>query len=90
MRKRIFRECTDFCFAIDANTVIWNNGTDEIEIDLEKIVRQTGSQQDGTGKRRPVNCNPALQLSGIYFMQELRRPVETGGTQELSGHWKKS
>ena len=25
--------------------------------------------------KRPV-LNPALQLSGIYFMQELRRPVE--------------
>ena len=48
--KKDFPRMYGLLFSIDANTVIWNNGTDEIEIDLEKIVRKTGSQQDGTGK----------------------------------------
>ncbi len=74
MRKKIFRECTDFCFQLMQNTVIWNNGTDEIEIDLEKIVSRPDLSKMEPAKR-PV-LNPTLQLSGIYFMQELRRPVE--------------
>ena len=61
-------------FSIDANTVIWNNGMDEIELDLEKIVRRPDLSKMEPAKR-PV-LNPSLQLSGIYFMQELRRPVE--------------
>lgn len=52
-------------FSIDANTVIWNNGTDEIELDLEKIVRRPDLSKMEPAKR-PV-LNPSLQLSGIYL-----------------------
>ena len=72
--KKDFPRMYGLLFSIDANTVIWNNGTDEIEIDLEKIVRRPDLSKMEPAKR-PV-LNPALQLSGIYFMQELRRPVE--------------
>ena len=61
-------------FSIGVNSVIWNNGADEIEIDLEKIVRKPDLSQMEPAKRPLIN--PTLQLSGIYFMQELRRPVE--------------
>ena len=42
--KKDFPRMYGLLFSIDANTVIWNNGTDEIEIDLEKNCSQTGSQ----------------------------------------------
>ena len=72
--KKDFPRMYGLLFSIDANTVIWNNGTDEIEIDLEKIVRRPDLSKMEPAKRPELN--PALQLSGIYFMQELRRPVE--------------
>ena len=72
--KKDFPRMYGLLFSIDANTVIWNNGTDEIELDLEKIVRRPDLSKMEPAKR-PV-LNPSLQLSGIYFMQELRRPVE--------------
>ena len=82
--KKDFPRMYGLLFSIDANTVIWNNGTDEIELDLEKIVRRPDLSKMEPAKR-PV-LNPSLQLSGIYFMQELRRPVEKeqhGNLREL-------
>ena len=39
--KKDFPRMYGLLFSIGANSVIWNNGTDEqIEIDLEKIVRR--------------------------------------------------
>ena len=35
---------------------------------------EAGLKQAGTGKKTALN--PTLQLSGIYFMQELRRPIK--------------
>ena len=59
--KKDFPRMYGLLFSIDANTVIWNNGTDEIEIDLEKIVRRPDLSKMEPAKR-PV-LNPALQLS---------------------------
>ena len=71
--KKDFPRMYGLMFAIGANSVIWNNGTEEIEIDLERIVRKPDLSQVEPAKRPLINST--LQLSGIYFMQELRRPV---------------
>ena len=71
--KKDFPRMYGLMFAIGVNSVIWNNGTDEIEIDLEKIVKKPDLSKMEPAKRPMIN--PTLQLSGIYFMQELRRPV---------------
>ena len=57
-------------YAIGVNTVVWVDGEDMSKIEPAK---------------RPL-LNPTLELSGIYFMQELRRPVEKdqhGNLREL-------
>ena len=72
--KKDFPRMYGLLFSIGVNSVIWNNGADEIEIDLEKIVRKPDLSQMEPAKRPLIN--PTLQLSGIYFMQELRRPVK--------------
>lgn len=71
-------------YAIGVNTVVWVDGEDQIEIDLPEIAKQTDMSQIEPAKR-PL-LNPTLELSGIYFMQELRRPVEKdqhGNLREL-------
>ena len=60
-------------FSIGANSVIWNREDEQIEIDLERIVRKPDLDKMEPAKRPLIN--PTLQLSGIYFMQELRRPL---------------
>ena len=72
--KKDFPRMYGLLFSIGVNSVIWNNGADEIEIDLEKIVRKPDLSQMEPAKRPLIN--PTLQLSGIYFMQELRRPIK--------------
>ena len=52
---------------------MWNDGDEQMEIDLEKIVRKP-DLSNVEPQKRPL-INPTLQLSGIYFIQELRRPV---------------
>lgn len=61
-------------YAIGVNSVIWNDGREQVEVELEKIAKQADMSKVDPAKR-PL-LNPTLQLSGIYFMQELRRPVE--------------
>ena len=66
------------------NTVVWVDGEDKIEIDLPDIAKQADMSKIEPAKR-PL-LNPTLELSGIYFMQELRRPVEKdqhGNLREL-------
>lgn len=60
-------------YAIGVNTVIWVDGEEKTEVDLTDIARQADMSKIEPAKR-PL-LNPTLQLSGIYFMQELRRPV---------------
>ena len=65
-------------------TVVWVDGEDKIEIDLPDIAKQADMSKIEPAKR-PL-LNPTLELSGIYFMQELRRPVEKdqhGNLREL-------
>ena len=65
-------------------TVIWADGEDRTEVDLTDIAKQADLSKLEPAKR-PL-FNSTLQLSGIYFMQELRRPVEKeqhGNLREL-------
>lgn len=68
-------------YAIGVNSVVWNDGDEQIEVELEKIAKQADFSNLEPAKR-PL-LNPTLQLSGIYFMQELRRPVEKSERKNL-------
>ena len=61
-------------YAIGVNSVIWIDGEEKIEIEIGKIANQRDMSKIEPSKR-PL-LNPSLELSGIYFMQELRRPVK--------------
>ncbi len=61
-------------YAVGVNSVIWVDGEEKAEVDLEKIAKQADMSKIEPTKR-PL-LNPTLQLSGLYFMQELRRPLE--------------
>ena len=58
-------------YAIGINSVVWVDGEDKIEIDLPDIAKQADLSKLEPAQR-PL-LNPTLQLSGIYFMQELRQ-----------------
>lgn len=82
--KKDFPRLYGLIFSIGANTLVWNNGTEELELELTSIVRKPDMSQLEPAKRPLIN--ETLQLSGIYFMQELRRPVakeEHGNIREL-------
>ena len=61
-------------YAIGVNSVVWVDGENQIEVDLAKIARQADFSKLEPSKQ-PL-FNSTLQLSGIYFMQELRRPIK--------------
>lgn len=61
-------------YAIGVNSVVWVDGENQIEVELTKIARQADFSQLEP-KKQPL-FNSTLQLSGIYFMQELRRPLK--------------
>ena len=61
-------------YAIGVNSVIWIDGEEKIESEIGKIANQRDMSKIEPSKR-PL-LNPSLELSGIYFMQELRRPVK--------------
>ena len=71
--KKDFPKMYGLLFSIGVNTIMWNDGGEQMEIDLERIVRKPDLSKVEPQKRPLIN--PTLQLSGIYFMQELRRPV---------------
>ena len=60
-------------YAIGVNTVMWVDGEESCEVELTDIAKQDLSKLEP--EKRPL-LNPTLQLSGIYFMQELRRPIK--------------
>ena len=61
-------------YAIGVNSVVWNDGDIQKEVELSDIAKQQDMRKLPKEKR-PL-FNDTLQLSGIYFMQELRRPVK--------------
>ncbi len=74
--KKDFPRFFGVLYAIGVNSVVWNDGEEQVEVEIEKIAKQADFSKLEPQKR-PL-LNPTLQLSGIYFMQELRRPVEKG------------
>lgn len=60
-------------YSMDINEVVLVDGETVHKVPLECIVTQSDDSQIPENKR-PVS-NPKLQLSGIYFMQEIRRQV---------------
>lgn len=63
---------------------MWVDGEEQIEVELSDIAKQADMSKIEEAKRPLLNST--LQLSGIYFMQELRRPVkpeEHGNIREL-------
>lgn len=79
--KKDFPRFYGTLYAIGVNSVVWNDGENHVEVELEKIARQADFSKLEPEKR-PL-LNPTLQLSGIYFMQELRRPVKKEERQKV-------
>ena len=79
--KKDFPRFYGILYAIGVNSVVWNDGENHVEVELEKIARQADFSKLEPEKR-PL-LNPTLQLSGIYFMQELRRPVKKEERQNV-------
>ncbi len=72
--KKDFPKFYGTLYAIGVNSVIWNDGEEHVEVEIDKIAKQADFSKLEPAKR-PL-LNPTLQLSGIYFMQELRRPID--------------
>lgn len=82
--KKDFPRLYGTLYAIGVNSVIWTDGEEQIEVEIGRIASQRDMSKIEPSKR-PL-LNPSLELSGIYFMQELRRPVEKdqhGNLREL-------
>lgn len=79
--KKDFPRFYGTLYAIGVNSVVWNDGENHVEVEIEKIARQADFSKLEPEKR-PL-LNPTLQLSGIYFMQELRRPVKKEERQNV-------
>lgn len=71
--KKNFGQLFGVLYAIGVNTVVWAAGNDRQEIELPKLARQADYSKLEPAKRPMLN--PSLELSGIYFMQEMRRPL---------------
>ena len=69
--KKDFPRMYGLLFSIGVNSVIWNNGADEIEIDLEKIVRKPDLSQMEPAKR-PLIAN----LKKSHFLVAMERDEE--------------
>ncbi len=61
-------------YAMGVNELVLDRGANTMGIELEKLV-QKPDYEKLPAEKRPV-MNPELVLTGAYFIQELRRPVE--------------
>lgn len=68
-------------YAIGVNSILWNDGENQTEVELSHVARQADFSKLEPAKR-PL-FNPTLQLSSIYFMQELRRPLKNEEKKNL-------
>lgn len=82
--KKDFPRMYGLLYAVGVNSLVWNNGSEEIEVDLDKIVRQPDLSKVEPEKRPLINAT--LQLSGIYFMQELRHSPAAGRRRFFCGN----
>lgn len=70
-------------YTMGVNCLAVNSGTDtEISIQLSDLVIRRKPEELPEGKRSVEN--PALHLTAIYFMQEMRRQAEPQPTEELN------
>ena len=72
--KKDFPKMYGLLFSIGANTIMWNDGGEQMEIDLERIVRKPDLSKVEPQKRPLINAE--LQLSVLYFIQELSRQIK--------------
>lgn len=68
-------------YPLGVNEVVLAEGEQVTEIPLDKIVTRPDLSKVPE-KQRPVT-NPQLQLTGLYFMQEVRRPVPDEQKKDL-------
>ena len=69
-------------YTIGVNCLAVNHGTDtQISIQLSDLVVRKNPEELPDGKK--LLENPALQLTSIYFMQEMRRQEKPQPTEEL-------
>ena len=61
-------------YSIGVNSVVWVNGKDSLEVELSDIAKRADMSKVEESKR-PL-YNESFQLSAIYFMQELRKPLK--------------
>ena len=71
--RKNYLQLYSLLYSIGVNSVVWNKSGQKLEIEIGELARQADLSKLEESKRPLVN--PTLQLSGIYFMQELRRPV---------------
>ena len=61
-------------YSIGANAIMLHEGETVTRIQLEDL--EKGPDMEAFSKEKIPVINPSLQLSAIYFIQELRRPVK--------------
>lgn len=60
-------------YGIGVNAILYRDGQEELKVELKEIAIEADFSKIPEGKRPLLNAS--LQLSGIYFMQALRRKV---------------
>lgn len=72
--KKSYPRLYGILYAVGINSVVWDDGEEQTEIELLNIAKQADFSNIDPANR-PL-LNPTLQLSGMYFMQELKRPMK--------------
>ena len=76
VEKKDFMRLYSTFFSIGATSVMYCDEGQTVELELSALVKQADFSAMEPSKR-PL-FNPALQLCGLYFLQEMRRPVPIG------------
>ena len=79
--KKNFPQLFGILYGIGVNSIIWNENGEKAEVELDQIAKQKDLSKVEKEKR-PL-LNPTLQLSAIYFLQELRRPVKNEERKQI-------
>ena len=79
--KKNFPQLFGILYGIGVNSIVWNENGEKAEVELDQIAKQKDLSKVEKEKR-PL-LNPTLQLSAIYFLQELRRPVKNEERKQI-------
>ena len=71
--RKNFGQLYGTLYAIGVNSIVWNDNGESCEVDITAVAKQADHSKLEPN-RRPL-LNPTLQLSAIYFLQEMKRPV---------------